>query len=484
MDEANEAGASAAGNRPRGTAVLVNRQSGTVRTMGDEAVHDLIAMTWSGEEYQPQILLIDGAEIEPTVRRLLRSGECGRIVVGGGDGTVASVAGLLVGSGIAMGILPLGTMNLMAKAIGMEAELGAALSQVKDAEPRAVDAARAGEQLFLHHVSFGIQPRIVRIRERLGYSSRLTKILASSRALVTVLLRPQSQRLTLAIDGRMIDYKTPALVVSNNIYEDSAWLKQTRLDEGLLGVYAIQPMSTPAYLRLVLDLLRGRWRDNLNLQEERGREVTIDRRRRFGRRRRSIRATIDGELTLFRLPLTITSEPGALMVLVPRPATGEAGLELRAAPGVSPPSRGQGLRQRSETAMADNIENHYNQRPPRSGSSATGWILGVIIALAAIALLWYYGTRGDGDVASTTNNTTVTTEPPAATAPAPTTETESTTTTTTTETAPATGTTTETAPATGTTTETAPATGTTETAPATGTTGTDTGTAPAPTTTP
>ena len=31
--------------------------------------------------------------------------------------------------------------------------------------------------------------------------------------------------------------------------------------------------------------------------------------------------------------------------------------------------------------MADNIENHYNQRPQRSGSSATGWVLGVIIAV-------------------------------------------------------------------------------------------------------
>ena len=66
--------------------------------------------------------------------------------------------------------------------------------------------------------------------------------------------------------------------------------------------------------------------------------------------------------------------------------------------------------------MADNIENHYHQRPQRSGSSATGWILGVIIAIAAIAALWYYGTRDQTDIAttnSTTNNTVTTTEPPA-----------------------------------------------------------------------
>jgi hypothetical protein len=75
--------------------------------------------------------------------------------------------------------------------------------------------------------------------------------------------------------------------------------------------------------------------------------------------------------------------------------------------------------------MADNIENNYNQRNPRSdSSSATGWILGGIIALAAIAAIWYYGMRG-GD---TTN---VTVEQPATTAPAtPPADTSTTTTTT------------------------------------------------------
>ena len=73
---------------------------------------------------------------------------------------------------------------------------------MRDAERQDVDAARAGGRLFLHHISFGIQPRMVRIRERLGYSSRLTKMLAGLRALVSVLLKPQSQRLSLEIDGR------------------------------------------------------------------------------------------------------------------------------------------------------------------------------------------------------------------------------------------------------------------------------------------
>lgn len=299
------------------TAIIVNRQSGTVRSMGEEAVSTLLAEEFGAEA---DILLLSGAELEAAVSRLVSSGGYGRIIVGGGDGTVASVAGLLAGSQVAMGILPLGTMNLMAKAIGLPTDLAAAAGELRTAETRQVDAARAGGRLFLHHVSFGIQPRMSRIRERLGYTSRLTKMMAGLRALFSVLLKPQSQRLDLRIDGRSLEIKAPALIVSNNIYDNSAWLTPAQLDQGLLGIYALKPMSRLAFMRLAFDLLRGRWRDNLNVQEEHAREVTIEAsRRRFGRRRRSLWATLDGELALFDLPLTITTEPGVVNMLVPRP---------------------------------------------------------------------------------------------------------------------------------------------------------------------
>lgn len=300
------------------TAIIVNRQSGTVRSMGEEAARALLHGALAGTA---DILLVDGAEVEPTVRRILASGQAERIIVGGGDGTVASVAGLVAGTGLTMGILPLGTMNLMAKAVGMSGDLTEALEQLRHAEARDVDAARVGGRLFLHHVSVGLQPRIVRIREKLGYSSRLTKMLSGARALFSVLLKSPSQRLSLEIDGRHSNIKAPALVVSNNIYEDSAWLKQAKLDEGLLGVYVLKPMSRLALLRLALDLLRGRWRDNLNIAEEQARSVQIAfSRRRFGRLRRSMWASIDGELSLLDLPITITSEPGVLSLLVPPPS--------------------------------------------------------------------------------------------------------------------------------------------------------------------
>ena len=299
------------------TAVVINRQAGTVRSMGETAARQLIADALGAEA---DVALIDGAGIEDHIQQLLRDG-IDRLIVGGGDGTLASAAGLVAGSQTALGILPLGTMNLMAQTIGMAADPTTALVQLREAEVKQVVAARANGRLFLHHVSFGLQPRMVRIRERMGYSSRLTKMLAAARATFAVLLDPQAQRLGLRIDGEPLELRTPGLIVSNNVYENAMMLKQARLDEGVLGIYALEPMALASYLRLAIDVLRGRWRDNVNVRELRGTAVNLTRHRRLRRDSRSIRATIDGELTLFDLPLSIESEPGALRLLVPR-ATG------------------------------------------------------------------------------------------------------------------------------------------------------------------
>ena len=297
------------------TAIVVNRHAGTVRSMGEAAVRDLVASAFGPAA---EISFLDGGEIEPHIRRLLAEGDVGRLIVGGGDGTLASAAALAAGTPVALGILPLGTMNLVAQTIGMDADLATALQQLRDAEARPVDAGRANGRLFLHHVSFGLQPRMVRIREKLGYSSRLTKILAAARATLAVLRTRRSLRLGLAIDGEQVDIRTPGLIISNNAYENAMMLKQARLDGGVLGLYALAPMSLLAFLRLALDVLRGRWQDNVNVKEMRGRRVRLTRHRRLRRDGRSIKATIDGELTLFDLPLTVESQPAALNMLLPR----------------------------------------------------------------------------------------------------------------------------------------------------------------------
>ena len=295
------------------TAIVVNRQAGTVRSMGEEAVRALVIEAY-GEEVD--LAFLDGADMDGHIRRLVADRAISRVIVGGGDGSVAGAAEILAGTQVALGILPLGTMNLMAQTIGLDLDLAVALAQLHAAEVKPVDAARANGRLFLHHVAFGLQPRMVRIREKLGYRSRLTKMMAAVRASIAVLLTRRAMRLAIVVDDHPHELKTTGLIISNNVYENAMMLKQARLDEGIVGLYALAPMPLLAFLRLAIDVLRGRWRDNVHVKELRGRSVRLRR-----RGRRGIKATLDGELTLFDLPLTVTSQPAALHMLVPRAAT-------------------------------------------------------------------------------------------------------------------------------------------------------------------
>ena len=54
-------------------------------------------------------------------------------------------------------------------------------------EVLAVDGATAGGHLFLHQISFGIQPHAIRRREQMRYGSRIEKIIAGLRSLLATL---------------------------------------------------------------------------------------------------------------------------------------------------------------------------------------------------------------------------------------------------------------------------------------------------------
>jgi len=65
------------------------------------------------------------------------------IVAGGGDGTVNAVAGNLVGTGIALGVLPMGTLNHFAKDVGIPLHVEAAVRNLFTGQLIEADVARS-----------------------------------------------------------------------------------------------------------------------------------------------------------------------------------------------------------------------------------------------------------------------------------------------------------------------------------------------------
>ena len=292
--------------------VLLNDGAGTLRASDVTVAAARIEAALRAAGHEVEIALAPGSELQSRLDdRLSRDPLPHAVVVGGGDGTVSSTAATLRDTGIALGVLPLGTMNLFARSLGMPLDLDAALSALATARARRVDLGEVNGRVFTHHVSMGLQPQMVAMRKKLNYRSRIGKIFASIRAFLMVLYRPPRLTVRMTLENAAYDLATPALVVTNNLLGANHLPYADELDRGVLGIYICTSHRPADVLQATLEALLGSWQARGRVKTLSAKSTTVERR---GRRRR-ITATVDGELQTFEGPIEMTIRPGCLLVL-------------------------------------------------------------------------------------------------------------------------------------------------------------------------
>lgn len=83
------------------------------------------------------------------------------VVAAGGDGTINEVVNGLAGSDVALGILPVGTMNVFANEMGLPANLARCWEIILAGHTRTIDLARANEQYFVQLAGVGLDAQVV-----------------------------------------------------------------------------------------------------------------------------------------------------------------------------------------------------------------------------------------------------------------------------------------------------------------------------------
>ncbi|HEY2189245.1 MAG TPA: diacylglycerol kinase family protein [Caldimonas sp.] len=238
------------------------------------------------------------------------------IAAGGGDGTVSSVAAALAGGPIALGVLPLGTLNHFAKDMKLPLEVESAVERIARGEVRRVDVGEVNGRVFINNSSLGLYPDIVHDRERQRRRLGRGKWPALVWATIGALRRFPFLHVRLSVDGREGARRTPFVFIGNNVYrmEGFAIGERERLDSGCLSLYVAQRPGRLRLVQLALRALFGKLRQARDFDAISAAEIDVE------SRRRRLRVATDGEITVMTPPLRYRLRRASLAVVGAPPA--------------------------------------------------------------------------------------------------------------------------------------------------------------------
>lgn len=228
------------------------------------------------------------------------------VAVIGGDGTLNSVARLLVGTESVMLPLPGGTFNHFIRDLGMSPQLEDTLAHIASGKIRKIDVGMVNDELFLNNSNLGLYP--FSLIERKATKKVLGKWGAA--LLASIDQFALFRRHKLVIDGKKV--KSPFVFVGNNIYDIKQSLipQRNSFSRGVLSVMVATSSSRLALLGAIFDVARGDVTRREDFSFSTRKSVAIY------SHRASIPVTVDGELKHLTPPLEYRSVPKSLNVLV------------------------------------------------------------------------------------------------------------------------------------------------------------------------
>jgi diacylglycerol kinase family enzyme len=160
-----------------------------------------------------------------------------RILVAGGDGTIATAASLVARTGIELAILPAGTLNHFAKDHDVPEDLGKAALVASDGVLASADVAYVNDSLFLNTSSLGAYVTFVRVRER--FEKHLGYRIASFFALVRTWARLRTFTVTLEVEGEKKVYRSSMVFIGVGERELKLPTLGNRVKHGRRGLHVM-----------------------------------------------------------------------------------------------------------------------------------------------------------------------------------------------------------------------------------------------------
>jgi YegS/Rv2252/BmrU family lipid kinase len=231
------------------------------------------------------------------------------VVVGGGDGTLSSVADTMLMVRRPLGILPMGNANDLARTLGIPATLSEACAVIADGHLREVDLGCVNGRHFFNVASIGLS---VLIADRLtGEVKRRWGVLGYIGCAWEAARTASSFTAHVTCDGEREEMHAIQIAVGNGRHYGGGMtvVEDAAIDDGRLDLYAIQPRK---WWRLILLFPALRWGTHRQVADIHSRHGTVIR----VETTRRMKVNVDGEVVT-TTPAEFHVVPRALPVLVP-----------------------------------------------------------------------------------------------------------------------------------------------------------------------
>ncbi len=227
----------------------------------------------------------------------------------GGDGTVSQIANVLAGTEVALGIIPFGSGNGLARHLGVPMETSAAMKLLETGEIKKIDKGKINHRSFFCTAGMGFDARI----GKLFSESTKRGFLTYGKITISEFRSYKAEKYTIEIDGKKIERDAFLLTVANaGQYGNNAWIApKANVTDGILNISILLPFRWWHMLGIASKMFGKKIDTSRFLESFSGNKIIVT--------RQSEGAThYDGEPDVMGKELDISIEPSVLNVVVPK----------------------------------------------------------------------------------------------------------------------------------------------------------------------
>lgn len=290
--------------------VVINRRAGRVLQMGHEAFAAALHKGFARHGRVVEPVFAKGRRLHRALQEAVRD-DVGLVVLAGGDGTISHALQALVACPTPCAILPLGTLNLLGRDLGLSGNLDHDIDALCTGQPRAVSLALVNGRRFHSNAGFGLLSTMARERENARRAFPFSRAIGFAVAALRTLFTYRPIEVELGEGEHRRQFYADTVLVTSNPFDGMPWHRPD-LNARVLEIHLLEAGGLASRLRLLWLAARGRWRDHPCLTSFTATRFTVRR-----RKKRSTALSIDGEACRLHGPVEFNVAPETLYLHAP-----------------------------------------------------------------------------------------------------------------------------------------------------------------------